>query len=163
MRYCRYGLEFIPRLMPVEPAGFVDKQVARVLRYTSLSDDPHTHYRKTEKNRVLHVHYVQLVVHSWPRSNVWSIIQFARTSLWCFSRTTDVTVDFHLFTSNSKIRCWPTITYYIYGLEALTKTSGNVRATVETQQLTVDRAALYGVWINSHPCISEVPPDFDII
>ena len=35
-------------------AGFVDKQVARVLRYTSRSDDPHTHYRKTEKNRVLH-------------------------------------------------------------------------------------------------------------
>ena len=41
--------------MPVEPAEFVDKQVARVLRYTSRSDDPHTHYRKTEKNRVLHV------------------------------------------------------------------------------------------------------------
>ena len=40
--------------MPVEPAGFVDKQVARVLRCTSRSDDPHTHYRKTEKNRVLH-------------------------------------------------------------------------------------------------------------
>ena len=40
--------------MPVEPAGFVDKQVARMLRYTSRSDDPHTHYRKTEKNRVLH-------------------------------------------------------------------------------------------------------------
>ena len=54
--------------------------------------------------------------------------------------------------------------YFIYGLEAHTKTSGNVRATVETQQLTVDRAAaLYGVWSNSHPCISEVPPDFDII
>ena len=35
-------------------AGFVDKQVARVLRYTSRSDDPHTDYRKTEKNRVLH-------------------------------------------------------------------------------------------------------------
>ena len=31
----------------------------------------------------------------------------------------------------------------MYGLEAHTKTSGNVRATVETQQLTVDRAALY--------------------
>ena len=31
--------------------------------------------------------------------------------------------------------------YFIHGL----KTSGNVRATVETQQLTVDRAALYGV------------------
>ena len=54
MRYCRYGLGFIPRLMPVEPAGFVDKQVARVLRYTSRIDDPHTHYRKREKNRVLH-------------------------------------------------------------------------------------------------------------
>ena len=40
--------------MPVEPAGFVDEQVARVLRYTSRSDDPHTHYRKTEKNLVLH-------------------------------------------------------------------------------------------------------------
>ena len=40
--------------MPVEPAGFVDKQVARVLRYTSRSDDPHTHCRKTDKNRVLH-------------------------------------------------------------------------------------------------------------
>ena len=40
--------------MPVEPAGFVDKQVARVLRYTSRSDDQHTHYRKTDKNRVLH-------------------------------------------------------------------------------------------------------------
>ena len=56
--------------------------------------------------------------------------------------------------------------YFIYGLEAHTKTSGNVRAIVETQQLTVDRAALYGVWSNSHtptPCISEVPPDFDII
>ena len=53
--------------------------------------------------------------------------------------------------------------YFIYGPEAHTKTSGNVRATVETQQLTVDRAALYGVWSNSHPCISEVPPDFDII
>ena len=53
--------------------------------------------------------------------------------------------------------------YSIYGLEAHTKTSGNVRATVETQQLTVDRAALYGVWSNSHPCISELPPDFDII
>ena len=39
--------------MPVEPAGFVDKQVARVLRYTTRSDEPHTHYRKTEKNRVL--------------------------------------------------------------------------------------------------------------
>ena len=52
--------------------------------------------------------------------------------------------------------------YLIYGLEAYTKTSGNVRATVETPQLTVDRAALYGVWSNSHPCISEVPPDFDI-
>ena len=25
-----------------------------MLRYTSRSDDPHTHYRKTEKNRVLH-------------------------------------------------------------------------------------------------------------
>ena len=35
-------------------AGFLDKQVARVLRYTSRSDDPYTHYRKTEKNRVLH-------------------------------------------------------------------------------------------------------------
>ena len=34
-------------------AGFIDKQVARVLRYTSRSD-PHTHYRKTEKYRVLH-------------------------------------------------------------------------------------------------------------
>ena len=54
MRYCRYGLGFIPRLMPVEPAGFVDKQVARVLRYTSRSDEPHTHYRKTENNQVLH-------------------------------------------------------------------------------------------------------------
>ena len=48
-------------------------------------------------------------------------------------------------------------------IEAHTKTSGNVRATVETQQLTVDRAALYGVWSNLHPCISEIPPDFDII
>ena len=54
MRYCRYGLGFIPKFMPVEPAGFVDKQVARVLRYTSRSDDPKTHYRKPEKNRVLH-------------------------------------------------------------------------------------------------------------
>ena len=53
--------------------------------------------------------------------------------------------------------------YFIYGLKAYTKTSGNVRATVETQQLTVDRAALHGVCSNSHPCISEVPPDFDII
>ena len=25
-----------------------------MLRYTSRSDDPHTHYRKTEKNRVSH-------------------------------------------------------------------------------------------------------------
>ena len=51
--------------------------------------------------------------------------------------------------------------YFIWGLEAHTKTSGNVRVTVETQQLTVDRAALYGVWSNSHTptCISEVPPD----
>ena len=49
--------------------------------------------------------------------------------------------------------------YFIYGLEAHTKTSGNVRVTVETQQ----RAALYGVWSNSHPCISELPPEFDII
>ena len=53
--------------------------------------------------------------------------------------------------------------YFIYGLEAHSKTSGNVRATVETQQLTVDHAALYGVWSNSHSYISEVPPDFDII
>ena len=60
--------------------------------------------------------------------------------------------------------------YLIYGLEAQTKTSRNVRATVETQHLTVDSAALYGVWSNSHtptsqryPCISEVPRDFDII
>ena len=53
--------------------------------------------------------------------------------------------------------------YSIYGLEAHIKTSVNVRATVETQQLTVDRAALYGVQSNSHPCISEVPPDFNII
>ena len=30
------------------------QQVERVLRYTSRSDDPHTHYRKTEKNPVLH-------------------------------------------------------------------------------------------------------------
>ena len=114
MRYCWYGLGFIPRLIPVEPAGFVDKQVARVLRYTSRSNDPHTHYRKTEKNRVyteIPLHYVQL--HSWLRSNIRSIIQLARISLWCFSRTTDVTVDFHLFTSNSKIRCWPKITCYI--------------------------------------------------
>ena len=35
-------------------AGFVDKQVAQVLRYTSGSDDPHAHYRNTAKNRVLH-------------------------------------------------------------------------------------------------------------
>ena len=56
--------------------------------------------------------------------------------------------------------------YFIYG----PKTSGNVRATVETQQLTIDCPALYGVWSNSHtptsqryPCISEVPPGFDII
>ena len=35
-------------------ARFVDKQVARVPCYTSRSDDPYTHYRKTEKNRVLH-------------------------------------------------------------------------------------------------------------
>ena len=35
-------------------AGYVDKQVARVRRSTSRSDDPHTHYRKTEKNRALH-------------------------------------------------------------------------------------------------------------
>ena len=34
--------------------------------------------------------------------------------------------------------------YFIYGLEAHTKTSGNVRATVETEQLTVHRAAEYG-------------------
>ena len=54
MKYGRYGLGFIPRLMPVGSAGFVDKQVARVLRDTSRSNDPHTHYRKTEKNRVLH-------------------------------------------------------------------------------------------------------------
>ena len=40
--------------MPVEPAGFDDNQVARVLRHTSRSDDPHTHYRKTGKKRVLH-------------------------------------------------------------------------------------------------------------
>ena len=40
--------------MPVEPAGSVHKQVARVLLYTSRSDDTHTHYRKTEKNRALH-------------------------------------------------------------------------------------------------------------
>ena len=53
--------------------------------------------------------------------------------------------------------------YFMYGLEAHTNTSGNVRATAETQQLDVDRAALYGVWSNSHPCISEVPPEFDII
>ena len=56
--------------------------------------------------------------------------------------------------------------YFIYVLEAHIKTSGNIRATVETQQLTLDRAALYGVWINSHPptsCISEVLSDFDII
>ena len=60
--------------------------------------------------------------------------------------------------------------YFIHGLEAHTKTSGNASATVKNRQLTVDRAALYGVWSNSHtptfqrhPCISEVPPDFDII
>ena len=35
-------------------AGFVDKQVGRMLCYTSRSDDPQTHYKKTEKNRVLH-------------------------------------------------------------------------------------------------------------
>ena len=104
--------------MPVEPAGFVDKQVARVLRYTSRSDEPHTHYRKTENNQVLHgdtsTLRTAIVVHSWPRSNIRSIIQFARTSLWCYSRPIEVTVDFHLFTSNSKIRCWPKITCYIY-------------------------------------------------
>ena len=117
----RYGCEVRFRIHFQTDAGrmaaeFVDKQVARELRYTSRSDDPHTHYKKKEKNRVLHrdtSHYVQLVVHSWLRSNIRSIIQFARTSLWCFSRTTDGTVDFHLFTSNSKIRCWPKITCYI--------------------------------------------------
>ena len=78
-----------------------------------------THTRIIEKQKKIEcyteipLHYVQLVVHSWLRSNIRSIIQFARTSLWCFSRTTDVTVDFHLFTPNSKIQCWPKITCYI--------------------------------------------------
>ena len=69
--------------------------------------------KKIECYTDIPLHYVQLVVYSWPRSNIRSIIQFTRTSLWYFSRTTDVTVNFHLFTSNSKIRCWPKITCYI--------------------------------------------------
>ena len=55
MRYCRYGFRnHCQTDAGRTAAGLVDKQVARVLRYTSRSDDPHTHYIKTEKNRVLH-------------------------------------------------------------------------------------------------------------
>ena len=158
MRYCRYGLGFIPRLMPVE------RQQGLLINRSRESCAIHrvvmTHAHIIEKQKKMEfytetpLHYLQLAVHSWPRSNIRSIIQFARSSLWCFFRTTNVTVDFHLFTSNSKIRCWPKITCYIntfiYGLESHTKMSRNVRATVETQQLTVNRAALYGVCSNSH-------------
>ena len=139
MRYCRYGLGFIPRLIPVERQQGLLINRSRERCATHRVVITHTHIiekqKKIECYTEIPLHYVQLVVHSWPRSNIRSIIQFARTSLWCFSRTTDVTVDFHLFTSNSNIRLWPKIICYINGLEAHTKTSGDVRATVETQQL----------------------------
>ena len=95
--------------MPVEPTGFVDRQVARVLRYTSRSDDPHTHYRKTEKNRVLHGDISTLRTASSTHqltAQQYTEYNTVRTHFTImFSRTTDVTVDFHSITSNSKIRC----------------------------------------------------------
>ena len=147
----RYGLGFIPGPMPVKRHQGLLINRSREYCATHRVVMIHTHIIENEKKikcyTEIPLHYVQLVIHSWPRSNIRSIIQFARTSQWCFSRTTDVTVDFHLLTSNSKIQCLPKnhllYKYFMYGLEAHTKTSGNVRATVETQQLTVDRAALY--------------------
>ena len=126
-------------------------------RYTSRSDDPHTHYRKTEKNRVLHGDTFTLRTASSTQLTAQQYTEYntVRTHFtMMFFSTTVVTVDFHLFTPNSKIRCRPRITCYIYGLEAHAETSGNVRATVDTQQLTIDRAALYGVWSNSHTSTS---------
>ena len=50
--------------------------------------------------------------------------------VWTFSWTTDVTVDFHLFTSNSKIRCWPKITCYINILYKLYSSRNSWNSTV---------------------------------
>ena len=118
MIYCRYGLGFIPRLMPVErqQGWLINRSREWCAKHRVVITHAHIieKQKKIECYTEISLHYVQLVVHSWPRSNIRSTIQFAHTSLWCSSRTTDVTVDFHLFTSNSKIRCWPKITCYIW-------------------------------------------------
>ena len=98
-------------------ARYFNKQVARVLRYTSRSDPPHTHYRKTEKNRVLHGDTSTLRTASSTQLTAQQYrIQYntVRTHFTMMFFSNDWRYcDFHLFTSNSKIRCRPKITCYI--------------------------------------------------
>ena len=127
-------------------AGFVDKQVARVLRYKSRRHNPHTHYRKTEKNQVLHGDTSTLRTASSTQLTVQQYTEYntVRTHDVFLERLTSLSIFICLLLIRKLYK------YFIYGPEAHTKTSGNVRATVETQQLTVDRTAPYGVWSNSH-------------
>ena len=131
LSYCRYGLGFIVRLMPVErQQGLLINRLHECCA-TNRVDITHTSTLRTASS-------TQLTVQQYTEYNT------VRTHDVFLERLTSLSIFICLLLIRKLYK------YFIYGPEAHTKTSGNVRATVETQQLTVDRTAPYGVWSNSH-------------